>query len=148
MIIREAKPEDAKHIINFQVAMANETEGVELHRPTVEKGVAAVLTDSTKGKYYITEFENKIIGSLLTTFEWSDWRNGTILWIQSVFVIPEFRRKGVYRNMYSHLKELVIRNKDLKGIRLYADKSNKPAHKTYQKLGMNPEHYTTFEWIK
>lgn len=148
MKVRKAGEKDLSSIVEFQLAMANETEGIELNQPTVEKGVAAVLADSTKGNYYIAETDEKIVGSLLTTFEWSDWRNGTVLWIQSVYVLPGFRRKGVYRAMYSHIKNLVLENENLKGIRLYADKSNLPAHKTYQNLGMNPDHYVTFEWLK
>ncbi|MCG6187935.1 GNAT family N-acetyltransferase [Maribellus maritimus] len=148
MIIREAKPEDIFSIVNFQIAMAKETEGIELHLPTVELGVKAVLNDASKGRYYVTEVNDEIIGSLLTTYEWSDWRNGTVLWIQSVYIKPDFRRKGVYRNMYSYLKHKVLEDEKLKGIRLYAEKSNISAHKTYKKLGMNPEHYTTFEWLK
>ncbi|MBN1986871.1 MAG: GNAT family N-acetyltransferase [Prolixibacteraceae bacterium] len=148
MKVREAKPDDIPFIVDFQMAMAQETEGTELHRPTVELGVKAVVNDSTKGKYYITEVKSKIISSLLTTYEWSDWRNGTVLWIQSVYVLPEFRRKGVYRSMYSHIKNRVMEDENLKGIRLYADKSNIPAHKTYKNLGMSPDHYITFEWLK
>ena len=148
MKVREAKPDDIPYIVDFQMAMAQETEGTELHHPTVELGVKAVLSDSTKGKYYVTEIKNKVIGSLLTTYEWSDWRNGTVLWIQSVYVLPEFRRKGVYRNMYSYVKNRVMEDQNLKGIRLYADKSNIPAHKTYENLGMSPDHYITFEWLK
>lgn len=148
MITREATMQDATQIADFQLKMAIETEGIELDKPTVIMGVNAVLTDSTKGKYYVAEINNRVAGSLLTTFEWSDWRNGTILWIQSVYVLPEFRRKGVYRNLYSHLKSLVLDNDSLNGIRLYADKSNIPAQKTYKTLGMNPDHYVTFEWLK
>lgn len=148
MKVRKARTGDIPFIVDFQLKMAKETESIELDQPTVESGVKAVLNDSSKGKYYVTEKEEKIIGSLLTTFEWSDWRNGTILWIQSVFVLPEFRRKGVYRNMYSYLKKIVIEDETLVGIRLYADKSNIPAQKTYEKLGMNKEHYVTFEWLK
>jgi len=106
------------------------------------------LNDPHKGQYYVAEIQGEVIGSLLTTFEWSDWRNGTVLWIQSVYVKPQFRRKGVYSNLYLHLKKEVLENPMLKGIRLYADKSNVAAHKTYRKLGMNPDHYTTFEWLK
>ena len=148
MKVREARTDDIPFIVDFQLKMAKETEGIELFKPTVECGVKAVLNDSSKGKYYVAEKGEKIIGSLLTTFEWSDWRNGTVLWIQSVFVLPEFRRKGVYRNMYSYLKNNVLGDETLKGIRLYADKSNIPAHKTYEKLGMSQEHYVTFEWLK
>ena len=148
MTVREATGQDEKFIVDFQLAMAKETENIELNRFTVEKGVSAVINDFSKGKYYITEIQGKVVGSLLTTFEWSDWRNGTILWIQSVYVLPEFRRKGVYRNMYSHVKDQVEKNENLKGIRLYADKTNFSAHKIYKKLGMTPDHYVTFEWLK
>lgn len=148
MLVRIANKEDSSFIVEFQLAMAEETENVKLHRQTVENGVEAVFDDPSKGRYFVAEKNGRIIGSLLTTYEWSDWRNGTVLWIQSVYVLPEFRRKGVYSNMYEHLKNLVRDNKNLKGIRLYADKENKTAHKTYQKLGMSPEHYVTFEWLK
>lgn len=148
MLVRKAKSEDLNSILEFQLAMAKETEGIDLERSTVDKGVAAVLKDSTKGNYYVAEKNGKIIGSLLTTFEWSDWRNGTVLWIQSVYVVPEFRRKGVYSELYAHVKNLVQENTSLKGIRLYADKTNEDAHKVYRKLGMSPDHYVTFEWLK
>lgn len=148
MIIRKANIQDVQSIVYFQVLMARETENIELNQETVAKGVNAVLADQTKGTYYIAENNDKVVGSLLTTFEWSDWRNGTVLWIQSVFVLPEFRRKGVYSQLYSHLKTMVLEDNNLKGIRLYADKLNKPALATYKKLGMNPDHYVTFEWLK
>ena len=148
MITRLATQDDIKQITEFQLSMANETEGIELNKETVLKGVTAVLEDTSKGCYYIAEINGQIVGSLLTTFEWSDWRNGTILWIQSVYVLKEFRRKGVYRNMYSHIKQKVLNSENLNGIRLYADRSNFAAHKTYQKLGMNMDHYITFEWLK
>lgn len=148
MIVRKATLKDIYSIVDFQLQMANETEGIELDRPTVTLGVSAVIKDNSKGQYYVAEIDSKVISSLLTTFEWSDWRNGTILWIQSVYVLQEFRRKGVYRNMYAHIKNLVLENDNLNGIRLYADKSNLPAQKTYKTLGMSPDHYVTFEWLK
>jgi predicted GNAT family acetyltransferase len=148
MLVRKAKSEDLNSILQFQLAMAKETESIELDKATVQEGVTAVLEDSTKGYYYVAENENKIIASLLTTFEWSDWRNGTVLWIQSVYVVPEFRRKGIYSKLYEHIKTLVLADPTLKGIRLYADVSNIAAHNTYQKLGMTPDHYLTFEWLK
>jgi GNAT superfamily N-acetyltransferase len=148
MLVRKAKPEDLNSILEFQLAMARETEGIELEQETLKNGVTAVLKDSSKGQYYVAKKNGKVIGSLLTTFEWSDWRNGTVLWIQSVYVVPEFRRKGVYSKLYGYVKSRVLENHDLKGIRLYADKSNEGAHKVYQKLGMTPDHYVTFEWLK
>lgn len=148
MLIRKAKTEDLISITDFQLAMARETENIDLDYSTVKKGVNAVLHDPGKGQYYVAEIQGEIIGSLLTTFEWSDWRNGTVLWIQSVYVTPKFRRKGVYSNLYLHVKKQVLEDPMLKGIRLYADKSNIAAHRTYQKLGMDHDHYTTFEWLK
>jgi len=148
MIVRKATLKDIDSIIDFQLRMAHETEGIELDVQTLKIGVSAVLNDQKKGQYYVAEIDAYVVSSLLTTFEWSDWRNGTILWIQSVYVLPNFRRKGVYRNMYSHIKSLVLNDKNLCGIRLYADKSNSAAQKTYQILGMSPDHYVTFEWLK
>ena len=148
MFVRIANKEDISQIVRFQLAMARETEGIELNPSTVEKGVSAVIEDPAKGHYYLAENGGEILGSLLTTYEWSDWRNGTIIWIQSVYVLPAQRRKGVYSQMYLHIKNKVLNSIDLNGIRLYADIDNKPAHKTYQKLGMNKDHYITFEWLK
>jgi GNAT superfamily N-acetyltransferase len=148
MLVRKAKSENLNSIVDFQLAMARETENIELEQDIVTKGVSAVLNDSTKGNYYVAETDGEVIGSLLTTFEWSDWRNGTVLWIQSVYVTPGFRRKGVYSKMYGYVKNLVLENSNLKGIRLYADKTNEGAHEAYRKLGMTPDHYITFEWLK
>jgi ribosomal protein S18 acetylase RimI-like enzyme len=148
MIVRKATIEDVGSIVDFQLLMATETEEILLDKRIVNEGVLAVLKDNSKGIYYVAEINEKVVSSLLTTFEWSDWRNGTILWIQSVYVLQEFRRKGIYRSMYSFIKEEVLNNTNLKGIRLYADKSNYPAQKTYKTLGMSPDHYVTFEWLK
>jgi len=148
MLVREAKSGDLNSIVEFQLSMARETEEVMLDHNTVEKGVAAVLKDSSKGIYYVAEADGIVIGSLLTTYEWSDWRNGTVLWIQSVYVVPEFRRKGVYSKIYGYVKNRVLESSHLKGIRLYADKKNSGAQLVYRKLGMNPDHYITFEWLK
>ena len=148
MIVRKATMNDHAKIVEFQQAMAKETEGIKLHLDKLEAGVKAVIEDSNKGYYYVTEINDEVVASLLTTFEWSDWRNGTVLWIQSVYVLPMYRRRGVYRQMYSHLKAMVLRDEKLAGIRLYADKTNEPAHLTYESLGMNQDHYITFEWLK
>ena len=145
MIVRKATSDDLNSIVDFQLFMAKETEEILLDKKVVNEGVLSVLTDNLKGQYYVAEMDGKVISSLLTTFEWSDWRNGTVLWIQSVFVLPKFRRKGIYRSMYSFIKKEVLNNQKLKGIRLYADKSNYAAYKT---LGMSPDHYVTFEWLK
>ena len=148
MIIRQAKETDAANIVAFQLSMAWETEQLQLHEPTVIKGVAAVFFDSSKGAYYVAETEGKVVGSLLTTFEWSDWRNGTVLWIQSVYVRPEYRKRSIFSKLYKHIQEKVASNPDLQGIRLYADKTNTAAHGVYEHLGMTAEHYQMFEWMK
>jgi ribosomal protein S18 acetylase RimI-like enzyme len=111
-------------------------------------GVHRLFKDSTKGRYYVTEESGEVVGCLMTTYEWSDWRNGTVLWIQSVYVAKEHRGLGVYKMMYNHLMQLVETDPDLKGIRLYVDKTNTPAQKIYQKIGMNGDHYTVYEWMK
>lgn len=148
MKVRKATIDDHAKIVEFQLAMARETEGIGLNIDALEAGVKAILEDPNKGYYYVTEINNEVVASLMTTFEWSDWRNGTVLWIQSVYVMPMYRRRGVYRQMYSHIKSMVLRSENLAGIRLYADKNNLPAQKTYETLGMNQDHYTTFEWLK
>jgi ribosomal protein S18 acetylase RimI-like enzyme len=148
MIVREATHDDARIIAAFQLAMASETEQLMLDPDVVDKGVDAVFDDSGKGKYYITEMNGEVIGSLMTTYEWSDWRNGTVLWIQSVYILPRHRRKGAYRKMYRFLQEMVYADQNLRGIRLYVDKSNASAQATYRDLGMNAEHYQTYEWMK
>lgn len=148
MIVRKASPEEAQQIISFQIAMALETENIHLDPETVMRGVNTVFTDKAKGDYFIAEENGRVIASLLTTFEWSDWRNGTVLWIQSVYVIPEFRRKGAYKALYGHIRTMVEHDHRLKGIRLYADKGNQTAQKVYEKLGMTADHYQLYEWLK
>ncbi len=146
--IRIARVEDLASIVEFQLAMALETENLQLDKPTVEKGVAAAFHDPAKGRYFVTEIDGEVAASLMITFEWSDWRNGMVYWIQSVFVKEKFRRLGIYRKMYAHIQELVNNDENVRGIRLYVDKTNVRAQKTYENTGMNGEHYQLFEWMK
>lgn len=139
---------DIQTIADYQVKMAWETEQLKLDPPTVELGVAAVFDDPSKGKYWLAEVDGEVAGCLLTVPEWSDWRNGTVLWIHSVYVKPEFRKHGVFRKLYSHLKTMVETSKDLRGLRLYVEKTNGPAQKVYESLGMSGEHYHLYEWLK
>ncbi len=148
MIIRKANENDSASIVAFQLAMAWETESLQLDEPTVIKGVAAVFADESKGTYYIAETAGKVVGSLLTTFEWSDWRNGTVLWIQSVYVLPEYRKQSIFSRLYKHVQGKVAADPNLRGIRLYADKTNTSAHQVYEHLGMTAEHYQMYEWMK
>lgn len=146
--IRPALPGDAPAIVEFQMLMARETESLELDRDTVRRGVEAVFAAPAKGRYWIAERAGRIAGCLLTTYEWSDWRNGTVFWIQSLYVLPEERGRGIYRALYEHLKREVEMNPDLKGIRLYVDRRNARAQRVYARLGMTCEHYDLFEWMK
>jgi GNAT superfamily N-acetyltransferase len=139
---------DINAISDYQVKMAWETEQLKLDPPTVELGVAAVFDDPSKGKYWLAEVNGEVVGCLLTVPEWSDWRNGTVLWIHSVYVKPEFRKHGVFRKLYSHLRTMVEGSKDLRGLRLYVEKANHPAQKVYEALGMSGEHYHLYEWLK
>jgi GNAT superfamily N-acetyltransferase len=148
MIVRKAIEKDSADIVSFQLAMAWETERLRFDESIVNKGVEAVFFDPSKGIYYVAEAEGKVVGSLLTTFEWSDWRNGTVLWIQSVYVTPEFRKQQIFSKLYHFIQTLVKDHPDLLGIRLYADKTNLSAHGVYNHLGMTAEHYQMFEWMK
>jgi RimJ/RimL family protein N-acetyltransferase len=149
--VRPGEPEDAATIVDFQLRMARETEELGLDPETLRRGVAAVFADPGKGRYWIAERGGErieTVGCLLTTYEWSDWRNGVILWIQSVYVVPEERGRGVYRALYERVRRQVAEAGDLKGIRLYVEKRNAAAQRVYERLGMTREHYDLFEWLK
>ena len=145
---RDAQPDDTLDIVDFQIAMARETEDFALERDTCTRGVQAVFTDRSLGRYFVAEEGANLIASLMITLEWSDWRNGVVWWIQSVYVRPEYRRRGVYAGLYDHVKQLAERDEKIRGIRLYVDKRNVSAQEVYRRMGMNGEHYQVFEWMK
>jgi GNAT superfamily N-acetyltransferase len=147
ILVRQATPTDASTIIDFQLKMAWETENIKLVPETVTKGVDAVFRDQSRGQYYVAESEGSVVASLLITYEWSDWRNCNVWWFQSVYVVPEFRRKGIFRQMYSHIRELAEKQ-DIAGLRLYVETKNSRAQKTYKALGMSSEHYSFYEWMR
>jgi len=146
--IRKAQKSDIRCIANFQIEMAWETESYKLNAETVIKGVGSVFENEGLGNYYVALVNDEVVASLLTTFEWSDWRNGTVLWIQSVYVKKEFRKQGIYSKLYTYIKDMVALDSSLCGIRLYVDKTNTAAQEVYSNLGMNGEHYRVFEWMK
>lgn len=148
MNYRSATVADAEVITSFQLAMARETEGLELDVEVCRRGVAAVFERPELGRYFVAEAEGKIVGCLMTTYEWSDWRNGVVWWIQSVYVDLHFRRRGVYGGLYKHVREIVERDESVRGIRLYVDRRNVIAQQVYTRLGMDGEHYQLFEWMK
>jgi ribosomal protein S18 acetylase RimI-like enzyme len=146
--IDQASEKDLADIIDFQLRMALETENLHLDLPVVQRGVRAVFDDEQKGLYFLAKVDAQNVASLMITYEWSDWRNGWVWWIQSVYVKPEFRRHGVFAAMYDYLKARVQQDSNLRGLRLYVDKTNTRAQKVYEAIGMNGEHYAMYEWMK
>ena len=144
--IRKATPADAPAIISFQQAMAMETEELELKTDIITPGVKAVFDDPAKGEYYVADDQGQVVASLMITYEWSDWRNANVWWFQSVYVIPEYRRKGIFRMMYEHVKT-EGQKAGITGLRLYVESENIRAQKTYEAMGMDGSHYRMFEWM-
>ena len=145
MNIRFAQKEDAPALVEFNQAMALETEGKRLDAQILTSGVEAVFDDEKKGFYVVAESENKIIGGLMITFEWSDWRNNWFWWIQSVYILPEGRGRKIYSRLYDFVKEKAREAGDVCGIRLYVEKENTHAQKVYEKVGMDASHYLMYE---
>ena len=138
---------DAAVIAEFNLLLATETEGLRLDPECVRTGVKALLADSAKGVYYVAEVEGTIAGQLMITYEWSDWRNGNIWWLQSVYVRKEFRRQGVFRELFRFLESLARAQKDVCGLRLYMHAENRTARRSYEKLGMKRTQYEVFELV-
>jgi GNAT superfamily N-acetyltransferase len=143
--IRLAHPDDWQTIVDFNSRLAVESEGKELNRQHVEPGVKAVLADVRKGRYFIAEIDGRIVGQLMHTYEWSDWRNGDIWWLQSVYVVPEFRRKGVFRALFDRLQSEAEADPAVVGLRLYVEDNNAHAHETYHNLGLTPGGYSVMQ---
>ncbi len=143
--IRKATETDLNCIYTFNKNIAFETEHIFLDDEKIQNGVINLLKNPSYGYYIVAEIENKIVGQLMITFEWSDWRNGLFLWIQSVYVLPEFRNKGIYRTLYNYVLTNAKSNKNVCGIRLYVEKNNKTARSVYNKLGMNEAEYAMYE---
>ena len=146
--IRKGKLSDLDSIVELQVKMARETEDLKLDRDVVKKGVRGVFEEPARGTYWVAEEKDKILGVLLAIPEWSDWRNGTVLWIHSLYIVPEARRGGIFKKLYLSLKQQVMQSPQLVGLRLYVDRQNESAKKVYDKLGMNKDHYELYEWLK
>ncbi len=147
-MIDEATELDILELVDLQQKMALETENITLNEDVLEQGITALIQDSHKGKYYKIVQKGKIIGCVLNTYEWSDWRNGNIVWIQSLYILPAHRRQGIFTEVYQYLREQVQKNPTQKGIRLYVDKRNETAIKAYKAIDMDNNHYEMFEWLK
>jgi GNAT superfamily N-acetyltransferase len=147
-LVRPARPEEADLLIDLQLRLAAETEGLALDRQALGRGVRAVFDDPSLGEYWVAELAGRVAGCLLVTREWSDWHNGTVLWITSVYVLPEARRRGVFHALYQHLRRRVEATPGLTGLRLYAAARNRRARAVYRSLGMSSGHYALYEWLK
>ena len=144
LTITRGKASDIDAIVRFQADMAMESEGTMLDMDRLTLGVTAAISDEGKGIYLVARANDTPIGSLMLTREWSDWNNQWYWWIQSVYVMPEYRKKGVYKAMYTTLKDMAREN-GVSQIRLYADRTNHSAQQVYQRLGMTESHYLMFE---
>jgi len=142
--VRAATAADLIFIIDANRALAAETEGVQLDVDTLRAGVEALLGGQAPGRYWIAERDGRSVGQLLITFEWSDWRNRMVWWIQSVYVEPSARRHGVFRALYTHARR-EARAAGAAGLRLYVDVTNARAQAVYEAMGMNGGHYRVFE---
>jgi len=146
--IRRATLRDAPALIAFNRAMALETERKLLLAKVIGAGVRGLLRRPDSGFYTVAEIDRQVIAALMVTREWSDWRNGDFWWIQSVYVRPEYRRRGVYRRLYRYLQVLAARKRAVCGFRLYVDKDNRRAQATYNASGMKRTHYLVYEQLK
>jgi GNAT superfamily N-acetyltransferase len=143
--IEVGQPGDADALVAFNRAMALETEGRELDPATVAAGVAALLAEPSRGFYVVARRGAELVGSLLITTEWSDWRCGDFWWIQSVYVRPEARRQGVYRRLYDFVRDRAAATERVCGFRLYVERDNRRAQQTYEALGMRQSVYRMYE---
>jgi len=142
--VRPATPGDLDTIVLGNMKLAEESENVRLDQATLRPGVAALLDGRAPGVYWVAELDGQVVGQLLVTYEWSDWRNCMVWWIQSVYVAQEARRKGVLRTLYAHLRG-EAQAAGAGGLRLYVDNTNTPAQAAYAALGMKGDHYRVFE---
>ena len=148
MNIRKAKLEDLDIIVEYNYNLAYETENKELDKEILTKGVRNIIQDENKGIYHVCEIDGKVVGQIMYTFEWSDWRNGTFLWVQSVYVDKEHRGKGVFKSLYNYIKSICDNDDNICGIRLYVEKENYVAQKTYSNLSMSQCNYYMYEYEK
>ena len=147
MNIRVATKADAAAMVEFNQAMALETEGKTLSEDVLSKGVAAVFDDPQKGFYVVADNDGQIVGGLMVTSEWSDWRNGWFWWIQSVYILPEMRGRSLYSKLYEFVKTRAGEAGNVCGFRLYVEKENEHAQAVYEKLGMEKTYYLMYEEI-
>ncbi|KAK7197779.1 Acetyltransferase (GNAT) family [Novymonas esmeraldas] len=148
--VRQAVRDDVEAMIHMQLTMAWETEELKLDEDTLRRGMTLPFERPGVADYYVVEEveSRQVVAMLMTTQEWSDWRAGSIMWVQSVYVTPDHRRRGLFRLMYEHLRKLVETSDYYQGIRLYVETENANAMATYRSMGMEVEHYHMMKWMK
>jgi len=143
--IRMGTPEDADTIADFSIKLAWESEDIKLDPATVTKGVHALFENPQYGFYIVAEQAGIILGGLMITYEFSDWRNGVIWWVQSVYVRPEFRRQGILKNLFAFIREKARQQGNVCGFRLYVEENNHNALAGYERVGMKKTGYDMYE---
>ena len=143
--IRKAELRDVETIAKFNMLAEKETENMDVDPDTAVRGAKAIIKDPHKGFYLVAEMKGQIIGQLMVTNEWSDWRNKYFLWVQNVYVQEDYRQKGIFSALFHHLKEMARYRKDVAGLRLYVEKSNETAQMVYESLGMHKPGYDIYE---
>lgn len=145
MTVRGATPTDAAVIVDFNRRLAEESEGKQLDLAVLRPGVERALADPAKCLYFVAEDDGQALGQMMITYEWSDWRNGWIWWIQSVYVRAEARRRGVFKALFDHVRATAQRAGDVVALRLYVEKENEIAQRTYHRLGLDSTGYIVLE---
>ena len=143
--IRNALPSDAETIARFNASMADETEHKKLDLALLLDGVNGLFDHPEYGFYILAESGGETVGQLMITYEWSDWRNGVFWWIQSVYVKPEFRSRGVFTKLFDHISHKASTAGNVCGLRLYVERENEKAQRVYEKLGMKQTSYSLYE---
>jgi len=143
--VRRGEIKDIEIIAELNTAMAWETEQKPLNPATIRRGIRAVLNDSDYGFYVVAESGGEVIGCLMITYEWSDWRSGRFWWIQSLYVKPSFRRHGVFKQLHDFVKAQALQHPEVCGVRLYVEQSNHAAQQAYRQIGMTPTTYQIYE---
>ena len=145
IVVRAGSAADLDFIVDCNARLARETEHKDLDPAKLRPGVESLLAAPAKGRYFIAELDRRPVGQIMLTTEWSDWRNGFFWWIQSVYVMPQARRAGVFTALFRHLERLAREDTQVCGLRLYVDHANEDAQRTYRRLGLGATHYALME---
>lgn len=150
LVIRAARLEDLDVLVDFNARLAQETERKTLDLDVLRRGAELAIREPDRLRYWVAEWAGRIVGQAAITREWSDWRSGWVWWLQSVYVHPESRGRGVFRTLHAAIRQEAFESKDVIGLRLYVEVENTPAQETYRALGFQPGGYHVYEelWIE